>query len=556
MATTYVSKKLFLAGIIVAILVSSIVSAVISTQLAMGPQGLEGPQGVPGIPGETGATGATGPQGPQGNTGDTGEQGLIGPEGPQGPEGVYLGAPTYTVYSLNGTYYAKDQNGVNQYSSTNASYVIQSALNSLTVGRDWKEKVLVTGDYIIDSTIAIPSYTVLEVQGKLTLAPSSPAGTAMLGSIRAHDFEIVGGILDGNMANQAAGLQSHIIRLVSGSDVLIKDLKTVDASYDHIILTGWIKDVVIDNWVGDGGRDDGFNPLEASNVVIKNSIARNMASDGFHISDDSSFISVIGCISYDNTVNGFSVYNSQYSIISGCTSRNNGNSGVYLLSANVSYAKVVNNQVVNNTAYGIISNPVTGNYLTISGNTIQACGKEGIRIVNAANSVIADNVIEDVTDYGVVTTGIGGNNTIVSNCINIVDGLGRGIGLVTNNNIVMQNIVLNTVNAICMLSATEGNVVKDNEVDAPFILLTNNIVKGNSGYATENSGSVTILNGQVSVVINHGLVGTPTRVLLTGTTSDTSQLYVSSVGVSTITVTVPIAVGGDRTIYWYAEREI
>jgi hypothetical protein len=99
MAQKLVSMSVFLAGLIVAILVSGGVSAVVSTQWARGPQGPEGPQGEHGIQGLTGATGpagptgpagatgATGPTGPQGAKGDKGDTGATGATGPQGPAG-------------------------------------------------------------------------------------------------------------------------------------------------------------------------------------------------------------------------------------------------------------------------------------------------------------------------------------------------------------------------------------------------------------------------------------------------------------------------------------
>ena len=45
MAQKVVSITVFSVGLIAAVLVSSVVSAVVSTQLAGGPQGPEGPQG-------------------------------------------------------------------------------------------------------------------------------------------------------------------------------------------------------------------------------------------------------------------------------------------------------------------------------------------------------------------------------------------------------------------------------------------------------------------------------------------------------------------------------
>ncbi len=109
---------MFVAGIIVAILVSSALSTVIATQFAVGPQGPVGPQGSKGdqgytgehgvtgpqgLQGVTGSQGVTGPQGAAGATGADGAQGIQGPEGDTGPQGLQgiqgpvggFGAPDY-----------------------------------------------------------------------------------------------------------------------------------------------------------------------------------------------------------------------------------------------------------------------------------------------------------------------------------------------------------------------------------------------------------------------------------------------------------------------------
>jgi hypothetical protein len=47
--------------------------------------------------------------------------------------GIYPGAPNFTIYAYNSTYYAaKNQYGVNYYISTDVSYIIQSCFNTLS----------------------------------------------------------------------------------------------------------------------------------------------------------------------------------------------------------------------------------------------------------------------------------------------------------------------------------------------------------------------------------------------------------------------------------------
>ena len=86
---TGISKTVFVAGLIAAILASSLISVVAMTQLST-TLGLKGEKG---DKGDTGATGATGPTGPTGATGATGPQGLQGIQGIQGSRG--FSTPNY-----------------------------------------------------------------------------------------------------------------------------------------------------------------------------------------------------------------------------------------------------------------------------------------------------------------------------------------------------------------------------------------------------------------------------------------------------------------------------
>jgi hypothetical protein len=96
MATVTLTMGKFIAGIVIAILVSSAISVGVSTILIAGlqgpkgPQGEQGEQGPAGLKGDTGDTGPQGPTGPKGDTGAigaTGQAGVTGPQGPEGPQG-------------------------------------------------------------------------------------------------------------------------------------------------------------------------------------------------------------------------------------------------------------------------------------------------------------------------------------------------------------------------------------------------------------------------------------------------------------------------------------
>jgi len=105
MAQAYVSQTVFLAGLIIAILGSSLISVVTMTQLSttLGLKGEKGDTGATGATGATGETGMRGNDGIDGRDGINGSQGPKGDIGPQGPAGVftianmsgYVSAPAY-----------------------------------------------------------------------------------------------------------------------------------------------------------------------------------------------------------------------------------------------------------------------------------------------------------------------------------------------------------------------------------------------------------------------------------------------------------------------------
>jgi len=128
MSEIVVSRRTFLIGLAIAILASSVISTVVSTQWAViqgpkgdkgdagpqgeqgsigpqGAQGLQGAQGPQGIQGEKGDKGDTGPQGLQGSAGPQGEKGDkgdTGPQGPQGQQGIQGPPGVFTIENMSG----------------------------------------------------------------------------------------------------------------------------------------------------------------------------------------------------------------------------------------------------------------------------------------------------------------------------------------------------------------------------------------------------------------------------------------------------------------------
>jgi len=91
MAKIAISKTTLIIVLILTIAVSGVVSAIVSTQLAVGKQGPKGDTGATGLQGpkgDTGAVGAAGATGSAGATGATGATGSTGATGPQGTQGI------------------------------------------------------------------------------------------------------------------------------------------------------------------------------------------------------------------------------------------------------------------------------------------------------------------------------------------------------------------------------------------------------------------------------------------------------------------------------------
>ena len=76
-----------------------------------------------------------------------------------------------------------------------AAAVIQAALNNLSPGRTWKEKVVLKGNFTFSNSILIPSHTILESQGVIT--PTSgfgfPQNYGPIVVSGATDVDVIGG---------------------------------------------------------------------------------------------------------------------------------------------------------------------------------------------------------------------------------------------------------------------------------------------------------------------------------------------------------------------------
>jgi hypothetical protein len=104
MSSVGISKRIFIVGLIGAIIASSLIATVVTTQFVKS-VGLKGDKGDTGSQGPKGDTGSQGPKGDTGSQGPIGDTGPQGPQGPQGPAGspIVFARWSLTWYTLSGS---------------------------------------------------------------------------------------------------------------------------------------------------------------------------------------------------------------------------------------------------------------------------------------------------------------------------------------------------------------------------------------------------------------------------------------------------------------------
>jgi len=120
------------------------------------------------------------------------------------PPNVYLddlpSIAHFTVETASGYTWSTRHDGKITMNSTSANAVVNSALSSLTSGRVWKEKVVVNGNFTL-SNIVVPSYTVLEFEGKVWKG----ANDEVFNILNVHDVDLVGLVGDGRKQTYSGG---------------------------------------------------------------------------------------------------------------------------------------------------------------------------------------------------------------------------------------------------------------------------------------------------------------------------------------------------------------
>lgn len=190
----------------------------------------------------------------------------------------------------------------------------------------------------------------------------------------------------------------------------------------------------------------------------------------------------------------------------------------------------------------------------------------GVACAGGKNIAIADNVavennyngilLSDVWHYNVIGNlvknngqGSPGNSDGIYLALGCQDCLISGNICIDDQTSPTQRYGINEADQSNNNSITD-NIVKGNAVCGIHKVGSNTVVKDNLGYATEKSGTATISNSK-SVVVNHGLAGAPTLVVVTPRNVGYGTFAVTARDATTFTITV--AIKGTYTFDWYAE---
>lgn len=341
-------------------------------------------------------------------------------EAPPADTGIYqfLGDVLVFEYTFSGTTYvcaarAGDRGWVLVDYGVVASTVVTSAIAALTAGRTWKESVVCRGDFTITVTITLPSYTILELQGRFYLADATNAYILQTAN-GAQYFEIIGGVYEGNSTNQTVASAGIYVNNVAGNE-------------QH----GLIFDVVVRDVLGNGIECNG-----ARRVLLEASTIENNTADGIN---HGGHMETIGCFIISNGGNG----------IGGST---------------ISHGLIALNQIHHNTLDGI-NIAVTSNSRYI-GNILFQNGANGITVRSGDSNTVAENIVIESNRHGILIQASSYNSICGNICIdNSKDPVNTRDGIhfyqTSLYNVCEDNVCIDTGNNYQRYGISETNTDQD-----------------------------------------------------------------------------------------------
>ena len=387
----------------------------------------------------------------------------------------------YTGAQIDDRLTAVDATVVSDGSGTDVE--IQSAIDGLTSGRTWKEKVVIKGEFTLTTPITVPSYTILEIQGSLT---GTSSNNPVIDNENATDtdIEIIGGFID--VDNTTTPWNKAGIRMDGVTRLTIRDVHIIDAGQHCISLTA-CDQFMVQNCILENAADDGISVLYSTfGRVIDNHIvggtnngAGGAGPSGIEMEDGSHDITVSG-----NTIEGI-----EYATTS----------AIHIVldpgGAGGCYNLTVANNVLRGGEYDDIT---TGVGISVLNNkaadTISAISADGDGTVEitATGHLLTDTntwkvIIEDITDSGLtgingehIATYIDANNFSIPVTATGTYTSGGTVNYDHNNITISGNTIENFDNAGINISTSRNLSISGNSI---------NLVTKNSANAGINVGA-------------------------------------------------------------------
>lgn len=390
----------------------------------------------------------------------------------------------------------------------NESLAIQTALG-YNSARSTVLTYALIGNFTLDVTLLVPSYTRLDLRQATITVIDDFKGDVVNDEaiIRNSDtntgnsqIHIIGGILDGNKATITTRtyLTGVLLRFVDNSS--ISDI-TIDSCKTFGIF------------VSRGSATVAYNN-QSNDVKVSRCTVTNSGWDGIAVTADS--VLVENCYVSNSGRCGITFEEARYSSIIGGSFVRNTEAGV----------DVTVNSI------GIMISSVYVGYNTLSG--IQVTYSKSITIDGCISEFNAQHGVYGTSDASRQIVGIS-----ISGCV-LRNNTGWGARFTG---------AANTQNVMVSGNALDGNVGGSIYLDATYSQSFANVINDGKSMAI---GSATILSGQTSIVVTHGLAKTPICVIVTGTNTEVKSCWVANVGATQFTIFVSNATSGNRVVYWQA----
>lgn len=355
-----------------------------------------------------------------------------------------------------------DSEGHITFWGTDPTQVIDFAMGNLTSGRTWKQTIIIQGDFTVSSTILVPSYTKIILNGRIRLANAADVSimsNANLVTTGATSIELEGGDYDGNNANQV-GTSVSALYFANCSDLKIHGITAHNSERYGLRVGSTQLGATNDPNSFVTLTDDTFYDNTWDNVVL--SCAGSVTACSFYPSVTSNFLSFV--VGKGITASGNFFYNQK-----------------------------------NGQGYGVGFEYGSSN-CTVTGNTFINC-TFGVNLSTKAeegNVISANNFLSYPTE-GVCAINLNGTDNIISS--NTISGYQNatvdGWGIYLNHGATDNSIYGNTITlckyAFVSEAEVSGNKIYENYLDGNTNVAywgdTNTLVRWNFGYKTEGSAA-------------------------------------------------------------------